>query len=53
MMGMSAGIASEQCHSLVYSIVNFSNFRCHEQIQNDIDFHNLPVTIVLVGSGPG
>lgn len=53
MMGMSAGIASEQCHTFVYSIANFSTFRCAEQIRNDIDYHNLPVTIVSVGSGLG
>ncbi len=53
MMGMSAGIASEQSHTFVYSIANFSTFRCAEQIRNDIDYHNLPVTIVSVGSGLG
>jgi len=53
MMGMSAGIASEQCHTFVYSIANFSTFRCAEQIRNDVDYHNLPVTIVSVGSGLG
>ena len=53
MMGMSAGIASEKAHVFVYSIANFSTFRCAEQIRNDIDYHNLPVTIVSVGSGMG
>ncbi len=53
MMGMSAGIASEKCHTFVYSIANFSTFRCAEQIRNDIDYHKLPVTIVSVGSGLG
>ncbi len=53
MMGMSAGIASEKNHVFVYSIGNFSTFRCAEQIRNDIDYHNLPVTIVSVGSGLG
>ena len=53
MMGMSAGIASEKCHTFVYSIANFSTFRCAEQIRNDIDYHKLPVTIVSVGSGVG
>ncbi len=51
MMGMSAGIASEKNHVFAYSIGNFSTFRCAEQIRNDIDYHNLPVTIVSVGSG--
>lgn len=53
MMGMSAGLASESCHVFAYSIANFSTFRCAEQIRNDIDYHNLPVTIVSVGSGLG
>ena len=53
MMGMAAGIASEKCNVFVYSIANFSTFRCAEQIRNDIDYHNLPVTIVSVGSGLG
>jgi transketolase len=53
MMGMAAGIASEKCIVFVYSIANFSTFRCAEQIRNDIDYHNLPVTIVSVGSGLG
>jgi transketolase len=53
MMGMAAGIASEKCIVFVYSIANFSTFRCAEQIRNDIDYHKLPVTIVSVGSGLG
>ena len=53
MMGMAAGVASEKSHVFVYSIANFSTFRCAEQIRNDIDYHNLPVTIVSVGSGMG
>ena len=53
MMGMAAGIASEKCNVFVYSIANFSTFRCAEQIRNDVDYHRLPVTIVSVGSGLG
>ena len=53
MMGMCAGIASENNHVFAYSIANFSTFRCAEQIRNDVDYHNLPVTIVSVGSGLG
>ena len=53
MMGLSAGIASEKCHTFVYSIANFTTFRCAEQIRNDVDYHNLPVTIVSVGAGVG
>ena len=53
MIGMSAGVASENSHVFAYSIANFSTFRCAEQIRNDIDYHNLPVTIVSVGAGLG
>ena len=53
MMGMSAGLASEKMHVFVYSIANFPTFRCAEQIRNDVDYHNLSVTIVSVGSGLG
>ena len=53
MMGLAAGIASENSNVFVYSIANFSTFRCAEQIRNDVDYHKLPVTIVSVGSGVG
>jgi transketolase len=51
MMGFSAGLASEGFHVFVYSIANFPTFRCAEQIRNDVDYHQLPVTIVAVGGG--
>ena len=51
MMGMAAGLASEGYHVFCYSIANFPTFRCAEQIRNDVDYHNLPVTIVAVGGG--
>ena len=51
MMGLASGIASEGMHVFVYSIANFPTFRCAEQIRNDLDCHNLPVTIVAVGGG--
>ena len=51
MMGIAAGMALEGYHVFVYSIGNFPTFRCAEQIRNDIDYHNLPVTIVSVGGG--
>jgi transketolase len=51
MMGLSAGLASEGFHVFVYSIANFPLFRCAEQIRNDVDYHQLPVTIVTVGGG--
>ena len=51
MMGLAAGMASEGYHVFVYSIANFPTFRCSEQIRNDVDYHNLPVTVVAVGGG--
>ena len=51
MIGLAAGMASEGKHVFVYSIGNFPTFRPAEQIRNDIDYHNLPVTIVAVGGG--
>lgn len=53
MIGIAAGLAMNGFHVFVYSIANFPTFRCAEQIRNDIDYHNLPVTIVSVGSGLG
>ncbi len=53
MMGYAAGLAATGKHVFVYSIANFSTFRCAEQIRNDVDYHKLPVTIVSVGSGVG
>jgi transketolase len=51
MMSMAAGMAAEGYHVFVYSIANFSTFRCAEQIRNDVDYHDLPVTVVSVGGG--
>jgi len=51
MMGLCAGLASEGCHVFAYSIANFPTFRCAEQIRNDVDYHNLPVTVVSIGGG--
>jgi len=51
MTGIAAGMASEGYHVFTYSIANFPTFRCAEQIRNDIDYHNLPVTVVSVGGG--
>ena len=53
MMGYAAGLAASGKHVFVYSIGNFNTFRCAEQIRNDVDYHNLPVTIVSVGGGVG
>ena len=51
MTGLAAGMASEGFHVFTYSIANFPTFRCAEQIRNDIDYHQLPVTVVSVGGG--
>lgn len=51
MMGLAGGLASEGFHVFTYSIANFPTFRCAEQIRNDVDYHNLPVTVVSVGGG--
>tara|TARA_A100001015_G_scaffold321036_1_gene449771 strand:+ start:2721 stop:3593 length:873 start_codon:yes stop_codon:yes gene_type:complete len=53
MAGLASGLALEGFHVFIYSIANFPTFRCAEQIRNDIDYHNLSVTIVSVGSGLG
>ena len=51
MTGLAAGLASEGYHVFTYSIANFSTFRCAEQIRNDVDYHNLAVTVVSIGGG--
>ena len=51
MAGLAAGIASEGFSVFIYSIANFPTFRCAEQIRNDIDYHNLSVNVISVGSG--
>jgi transketolase len=51
MTGLAAGMASEGFHVFTYSIANFPTFRCAEQIRNDVDYHQLPVTVVAVGGG--
>jgi len=53
MASLAAGLALKGFHVFIYSIANFPTFRCAEQIRNDIDYHNLPVTVVAVGSGLG
>jgi transketolase len=51
MTGLAAGMASEGYHVFTYSIANFPVFRCAEQIRNDVDYHQLAVTVVAVGGG--
>lgn len=51
MATLAAGLASEGFKVFIYSIANFPTFRCAEQIRNDVDYHNLSVTVVTVGGG--
>lgn len=51
MMGFAAGLAYEGFKVFVYGIGNFVTTRCFEQIRNDVDYHNLDVNIVSIGSG--
>tara|TARA_B100000212_G_scaffold45845_1_gene29620 strand:+ start:37700 stop:38620 length:921 start_codon:yes stop_codon:yes gene_type:complete len=51
MAGIAAGLAMQNYKVFIYSIANFSTFRCLEQIRNDIAYHNLNVTVVSVGGG--
>ena len=51
MISIAAGLALEKFKVFTYSIVNFTTSRCHEQIKNDICYHNLDVTITAVGAG--
>lgn len=53
MMSLAAGLAGEGFRPFVYSIANFSTFRCLEQIRNDVSYMNNPVTIISVGAGLG
>ena len=51
MMGVAAGLSLEGNKVFTYSISNFATSRCHEQVRNDICYHNLDVTIVSTGGG--
>mgnify|MGYP003955486839 CR=1 FL=1 len=51
MTGMAAGLAKQGFLPVTYTIAPFCTTRCLEQIKIDIAYHNLPVTIVSVGSG--
>lgn len=53
MTGMAAGLALKGKKVFTYSIANFPTLRALEQVRNDILYHNLPVTIVSVGTGFG
>ena len=51
MMGIAAGLALSGNVVFTYSFINFSTFRCLEQIRNDIGYHNANVKIIGIGSG--
>ena len=51
MASMAAGLSIEGFNVFIYSIGVFPTLRCLEQIRNDIDYHNLNVTIVSAGAG--
>ena len=53
LIGAAAGIASEGYKVFAYSIANFPTFRAAEQFRNDVDYHDLGVTVVSVGGGLG
>jgi transketolase len=50
-ISIAAGLASKGFRPFVYSIANFPTFRAMEQIRNDVNYMNLPVTIVALGEG--
>ncbi|PIR53266.1 transketolase [Candidatus Peregrinibacteria bacterium CG10_big_fil_rev_8_21_14_0_10_49_10] len=51
MVGVAAGLALSGKRVFCYSIIPFATFRCCEHIRDDLAYHNLPVTMVGVGSG--
>ena len=51
MIEVAAGLALDGKRPYVYAIINFTTFRCLEQINIDISMMNLPITILGVGSG--
>lgn len=53
MTGLAAGLALRGKTVFTYSIANFPSLRALEQIRNDVLHHDLPVTIVSVGTGFG
>lgn len=51
MTSMAAGMALCGLRPVTYTITPFNTARCYEQIRIDVCYHNVPVTIVGVGSG--
>jgi len=51
MISVAAGLALDGMKPIVYSIINFTTFRCLEQINVDVSMMNLPIIILGVGAG--
>jgi len=51
MVGVAAGLALGGKTVFIYTITPFVTLRCYEQIKIDLCFHNLPVTVIGVGTG--
>lgn len=51
MTSFAAGLAMTGSKPFIYNIIPFGLYRCYEQVRNDICYHELPVTIIGVGSG--
>jgi transketolase len=50
-VSISCGLAATGFRPFLYSIANFPTFRAMEQIRNDMNYMNLPVTVVALGEG--
>jgi len=51
MVSMAAGMAAEGKKPYIYSIAPFITSRVHEQLRNDIAYHNMDVKVIGVGGG--
>lgn len=51
LVGVAAGLGLSGRICFVYSIANFSTFRCLEQIRNDVVYNRAKVKVVAVGGG--
>jgi len=51
MVGVAAGLALGGKTVFIYTITPFVTLRCYEHIKIDLCFHNLPVTVIGVGTG--
>ena len=53
MITVAVGLAKSGFIPFTYAIGAHLVYRAFEQIRNDVDYHNLPVTIVSAGAGVG